>query len=104
MALKPFNLHNLNHKVVGFEELRKKKEEHQLGGGKERQEEQRKKKKLTAFERMNLLFDSDSFVELDQFVLHECTDFGMEKKRILGDGVVTGHGMIDGRLSLFLFP
>ena len=99
MALKPFNLHNLNHKVVGFEELRKKKEEHQLGGGKERQEEQRKKKKLTAFERMNLLFDSDSFVELDQFVLHECTDFGMEKKRILGDGVVTGHGMIDGRLA-----
>ena len=99
MALKPFNLHNLNNKVVGFEELRKKKEEHQLGGGKERQEEQRKKKKLTAFERMNLLFDSDSFVELDQFVLHECTDFGMEKKRILGDGVVTGHGMIDGRLA-----
>ena len=99
LALKPFNLHNLNHKVVGFEELRKKKEEHQLGGGKERQEEQRKKKKLTAFERMNLLFDSDSFVELDQFVLHECTDFGMEKKRILGDGVVTGHGMIDGRLA-----
>ena len=99
LALKPFNLHNLNHKVVGFEELRKKKEEHQLGGGKERQEEQRKKKKLTAFERMNLLFDSDSFVELDQFILHECTDFGMEKKRILGDGVVTGHGMIDGRLA-----
>jgi acetyl-CoA carboxylase carboxyltransferase component len=99
LALKPFNLHNLNHKVVGFEELRKKREEHQIGGGKERQEEQRKKKKLTAFERMNLLFDSDSFVELDQFVLHECTDFGMEKKRILGDGVVTGHGMIDGRLA-----
>ena len=47
---------------------------------------------------MNLLFDSDSFVELDQFVLHDCTDFGMEKKRILGDGVVTGYGMIDGRL------
>ena len=99
MALKPFNLHNLNHKDVGFEELRKKKEEHQLGGGKERQEEQRKKKKLTAFERMNLLFDSDSFVELDQFVLHECTDFGMEKKRSLGDGVITGYGMIDGRLA-----
>ena len=84
---------------MGFEELRKKKEEHQLGGGKERQEEQRKKKKSTAFERMNLLFDSDSFVELDQFVLHECTDFGMEKKRSLGDGVITGYGMIDGRLA-----
>jgi propionyl-CoA carboxylase beta chain len=99
LALKPFNLHNLNHKVVGFEELQKKREEHQIGGGKERQEEQRKKKKLTAFERMNLLFDSDSFVELDQFVLHECTDFGMEKKRSLGDGVITGYGMIDGRLA-----
>ena len=84
---------------MGFEQLRNKRDEHQLGGGKEKQEEQRKKKKLTAFERMSLLFDSDSFVELDQFVLHECTDFGMEKKRILGDGVVTGYGMIDTRLA-----
>jgi acetyl-CoA carboxylase carboxyltransferase component len=84
---------------MDFEELQKKREEHQLGGGKERQEEQRKKKKLTAFERMNLLFDSDSFVEIDQFILHECTDFGMEKKRTLGDGVITGYGMIDGRLA-----
>ena len=84
---------------MDFEQLRRKRDEHQLGGGKERQEEQRKKKKLTAFERMNLLFDSDSFVEIDQFVLHECTEFEMEKKRILGDGVVTGYGMIDGRLA-----
>lgn len=84
---------------MDFEQLRSKREEHQLGGGKEKQEEQRKKKKSTAFERMSLLFDSDSFVEIDEFVLHECTDFGMEKKRILGDGVVTGYGMIDGRLA-----
>ena len=84
---------------MDFEQLRRKREEHELGGGKEKQEEQRKKKKLTAFERMNSLFDSDSFVEIDEFVLHECTDFGMEKKRILGDGVVTGYGMVDSRLA-----
>jgi propionyl-CoA carboxylase beta chain len=84
---------------VDFAQLRSKRKEHQVGGGKEKQEEQRKKKKLTAFERMNLLFDSESFVEIDEFVLHECTDFGMEKKRILGDGVVTGYGMIDSRLA-----
>jgi propionyl-CoA carboxylase beta chain len=84
---------------VDFEQLRRKREEHGLGGGKEKQEEQRKKKRLTAFERMNMLFDSDSFVEIDEFVLHECTDFGMEKKRILGDGVVTGYGMVDSRLA-----
>jgi propionyl-CoA carboxylase beta chain len=84
---------------VGSEELRKKREEHQLGGGREKQDEQRKKKKMTAFDRMNSLFDSDSFVELDQFVMHECTDFGMDKKRTLGDGVITGYGMIDGRLA-----
>ncbi len=84
---------------MDFQELGKKREEHQLGGGKEKQEEQRKKKKMIAFERMDLLFDSGTFVELDQFVLHECTDFGMEKKRSLSDGVVTGYGMIDGRLA-----
>jgi acetyl-CoA carboxylase carboxyltransferase component len=82
---------------VDFIELENKRREHLLGGGKEKQEEQRKKKKLTAFERMNLLFDKETFVELDQFVLHECIEFGMEKKEILGDGVVTGYGMIDGR-------
>ena len=84
---------------VDFEELQKRREVHQLGGGKEKQEEQRKKKKMTAVERMNLLFDTSTLVELDQFVLHECVDFGMEKKRILGDGVVTGYGMIDGRMA-----
>jgi acetyl-CoA carboxylase carboxyltransferase component len=83
---------------VDFIDLEKRREEHLLGGGKEKQEEQKKKKKLTAFERMNLLFDSGTFVELDQFVLHDCHDFEMDKRRILGDGVVTGYGMIDNRL------
>lgn len=84
---------------MDFIDLEKKRREHLLGGGKEKQDEQQKKKKLTAFERMNLLFDSGTFVEIDQFVLHDCQDFEMEKKRILGDGVVTGYGMIDNHLA-----
>jgi len=81
-----------------IEELKEKKKQATLGGGKERIDAQHKKGKLTARERIDLLLDKDSFVELDAFALHHCTDFGMEKKRILGDGVVTGYGKIDGRL------
>lgn len=84
---------------MDFIDLEKKRNEHLLGGGKEKQEEQREKKKLTAFERVNLLFDAGTFVELDQFALHDCHDFGMDKRMILGDGVVTGYGMIDNRLA-----
>src|SRR5918999_3067713 len=83
---------------MDFSELKQKRKEHFLGGGEQKQEEHRKKGKLTAFERMKILFDSGTFVELDPFVTHNCFDFGMEKKKILGDGVVTGYGMIDGRL------
>jgi len=81
-----------------IKELREKKKEASLGGGKDRIEAQHKKGKLTARERIDLLLDKDSFVEMDAFALHHCTDFGMEKKRILGDGVITGYGRIDGRL------
>lgn len=84
---------------MDFIDLEKKRNEHLLGGGKEKQEEQHKGKKLTAFERMNLMFDPGTFVELDQFVLHDCHDFEMDKKKILGDGVVTGYGTIDNRLA-----
>lgn len=84
---------------MDFIDLEKKRNEHLLGGGKEKQEEQRRKGKLTAFERMKSLFDTGTFVELDPFVTHECHEFGMENKKILGDGVVTGYGMIDGRLA-----
>lgn len=80
------------------EELRKKKELARLGGGKERIEDQHKKGKLTARERIDLLLDQGSFRELDAFVVHQCTHFGLDKKRYLGDGVVTGYGTIDGRL------
>ena len=84
---------------MDFKELNDKRNEHSFGGGKEKQEERRRKGKLTSFERMTTLFDSQTFVELDQFVTHECSDFGMEKKKFLGDGVVTGHGLIDGRVA-----
>jgi propionyl-CoA carboxylase beta chain len=83
---------------MDLSELEQKRIQHLLGGGKQRQEEQRKKGKLTAFERMNMLFDPGTFVEIDSFVTHECSDFGMENKKFLGDGVVTGHGMVDNRL------
>src|SRR3954471_3557477 len=83
---------------MDFLELDNKRKKHLLGGGQERQQEQRKKGKMTAFERINTLFDQGSFEEIDAFVTHDCHDFGMENKKILGDGVVTGYGAINGRL------
>jgi propionyl-CoA carboxylase beta chain len=72
--------------------------EAELGGGASRLEAQHKKGKLSARERLDLLLDDGSFVELDRFVVHRSHDFGLEEQRIYGDGVVTGHGRIDGRL------
>ena len=69
-----------------------------LGGGEKRIEAQHEKGKMTARERINLLLDDGSFEEFDMFVTHRCTNFGMEKKQFMGDGVVTGHGTIDGRV------
>ncbi|MDJ0848986.1 MAG: acyl-CoA carboxylase subunit beta [Myxococcota bacterium] len=73
-----------------------------LGGGEARIERQHEGGKLTARERVELLFDPGSFVEVDRFVTHRCTDFGMAEQKILGDGVVTGYGKIDGR-TIFTF-
>jgi propionyl-CoA carboxylase beta chain len=72
------------------------------GGGKDRIEKQHAQGKLTARERVNLLLDPNSFIELDRFVTHRCSDFDMEKKKFYGDGVITGYGTINGRL-VFLF-
>lgn len=72
--------------------------EARLGGGEKRIAAQHAKGKLTARERIDILLDEGSFEEFDMFVTHRCTNFGMEKKKILGDGVVTGHGTIDGRV------
>src|SRR5882724_12508913 len=74
----------------------------ELGGGEERIERQHKAGKLTARERLKLLLDEGSFQEIDKFVTHRCTDFGMDKLHIPGDGVVTGSGSIDGR-QVFVF-
>ncbi|MBL7108149.1 MAG: acyl-CoA carboxylase subunit beta [Candidatus Cloacimonetes bacterium] len=81
-------------KIKHLEELEKQA---LLGGGKERINAQHKKGKLTARERIELLLDKGTFRETDKFVTHSCTDFGMDKKKILGDGVVTGYGRINGR-------
>src|ERR671915_663747 len=70
----------------------------QLGGGEERLRKQRDGGKLTARERIELLFDSGTFEEIDKFVTHRCLDFGMADQVIPGDGVVAGHGRVDGRL------
>ncbi|TPX73076.1 acetyl-CoA carboxylase [Chytriomyces confervae] len=79
-----------------------KRSEALLGGGQKRIDTQHSKGKLTARERIELLLDNSSFREYDAFVEHQCTDFGMEKQKITGDGVVTGHGTINGRL-VYLF-
>ena len=78
--------------------LIKKRAEAKLGGGVARIDKQHEKGKLTARERINLLLDEGSFEEFDMFVSHRCTNFGMEKQSFMGDGVVTGHGTIDGRV------
>jgi acetyl-CoA carboxylase carboxyltransferase component len=72
--------------------------EAKLGGGEKRIEAQHEKGKLTARERIELLLDEGSFEEYDMFVKHRCDNFGMEKTKFLGDGVVTGQGTIDGRV------
>jgi propionyl-CoA carboxylase beta chain len=72
------------------------------GGGADRVKKQHEGGKLTARERIDLLLDPGSFIEIGRFVTHRCTDFGMEQQKVLGDGVVTGHGTIDGRKT-FVF-
>jgi propionyl-CoA carboxylase beta chain len=81
-----------------LEELRRRNAEAEEGGGAERRERQHKEGKLSARERVDLLLDEGSFEELDKFVRHHCTDFGMEQQRPAGDGFITGYGRIDGRL------
>ena len=81
-----------------LEELQRKRAESEQGGGAERIAAQHKKGKMTARERLDVLLDPGSFVELDRFVTHRGTDFGLADEHYLGDGVVTGWGRIEGRL------
>src|SRR5215467_3314828 len=81
-----------------LEELRRRHAAAEEGGGAERRERQHKEGKLSARERIELLLDEGTFEELDKLVTHRCRDFGMEEQIVPGDGFVTGHGRIDGRL------
>src|SRR6202047_209023 len=81
-----------------MEELRRLSAEAEAGGGTERREREHKAGKLTARERIHLLLDENTFEELDKFMRHRCTDFGMDEQRPAGDGFVTGFGRIEGRL------
>jgi acetyl-CoA carboxylase carboxyltransferase component len=84
------------------EQLREMRRLARLGGGQERIDRQHASNKLTAHERVHLLLDQGSFQELDPFVMHRSTDFGIDRQRIPGDGVVTGFGRVNGRL-VFVF-
>lgn len=81
-----------------FQLLEEKIAEAQLGGGIKRIESQHKKGKLTARERLHFLLDEGSFEEIGMFVTHRSTEFGLEREKYLGDGVVTGYGTVNGRL------
>ena len=85
-----------------IENLLKMRHDAKLGGGEYKIEKMHKKGQLTARERIEILLDKDSFEEFDMFKEHRCIDFGMENKKIPGDGVVTGYGTIDGRL-IYIF-
>ncbi len=85
-----------SHPVIA--ELERKRDQARQGGGAARIEAQHAKGKLTARERLEVLLDPDSFEEYDMFVEHRCTNFGMEKNKVPGDGCVTGHGTINGRM------
>lgn len=85
-----------------IEKLKALNHKAELGGGEDRIAKQHAAGKLTARERIELLLEKGSFVEIDKFVTHTCHEFGLEKQRPLGDGVVTGYGMI-GQRTVFVF-
>lgn len=81
-----------------LKELIELREKAKLGGGEKRINDQHNKGKFTARERIEILLDEGSFEEFDMFVTHRCKDFGLADKQYLSDGVITGHGTIDGRV------
>src|ERR1700684_1248260 len=85
-----------------IDRLEERRDSARAGGGQTRIDAQHKRGKLTARERVELLMDRNSFQELDMFVEHRSNDFGMEKTKIPGDGVVTGFGTVNGR-TVFVF-
>ena len=89
------NVQSTEEKIARLEAMN---QEALMGGGADRIEKQHEKGKLTARERIDLLLDQGSFQEIGKFVTHRATDFGMDKQKVLGDGVVTGYGTVEGRL------
>ena len=83
-------------------ELNERNSQVELGGGLESIEKQHEKGKMTARERLQYILDDGSFHEIDKFVTHRCYEFGLDKKKVPGDGVVTGYGTINGR-NVFIF-
>ena len=81
-----------------IQQLRKMKEVILQGGGEKKIKKQHESGKMTARERLGLLFDEGSFVEIDAFVKHRCTEFGMQEVDAPGEGVVSGYGTVEGRL------
>ncbi len=82
-----------------LDELNELRAASEVGGGQDKLEAQHARGKLSARERLDLLLDEGSFVEMDRFVTHRATDFGLADKKILGDVVVTGYGTVHGRLT-----
>ncbi len=85
-----------------LEELGRREAEAEGGGGPERIAKRHERGLMTARERVEALFDPGSFVEIDKLRVHRCNDFGMENSRVAGDGIVTGHGTVEGR-TVFAF-
>ncbi len=85
-----------------LKELSVRSKEAELGGGESRLQKQRESGKMTARERIEFLLDDGTFEEFDKFVVHRSRDFGMDEQKIAGDGVITGHGLVDGR-EVFVF-
>src|SRR5437870_8423908 len=81
-----------------FEKLRELNQRAESGGGEQRAQRQHEQGKLLARERLDILLDNETFVEMDRLRTHDCTDFGMDQQKFFGDAVVTGFGAIDGRL------
>ncbi len=92
------NSQNLSRTELRVRELEEKNAEAMLGGGQERIAKHKEGGRLSARERLDVLLDPGSLVEMDRFVTHRCTNFGMGDKKSLGDGVITGHGRINGKL------
>jgi propionyl-CoA carboxylase beta chain len=99
MSMQPQPKENFMNKI---EQLKEKSKLAEQGGGLTRIEKQRASGKMTARERVEFFLDEGSFEEFDKFVVHRSTDFGLETQKYLGDGVITGHGLVDGR-EVFVF-